>query len=169
MEIWRDITGYEELYQVSNLGRVKSLGNDKNRKEKILKPSKNKCGYLTICLHNDNKIKNFKVHRLVAEAFIPNPENKPEVNHEDGNKENCCVSNLTWATKSENMMHAYKKNLINTRKVVLQFDNNNNLVKEWFSIREAERSLKIKHQSICRCCLGKRKTAGGYKWEYKKV
>lgn len=110
MEIWKDIKGYEGKYQVSNLGRVKSLiewhGNchlDKwVKKEKIITPTNNGYGYLIIGLANRGKRKNFYIHRLVAEAFIPNPENLPVINHKDYNKQNNNVNNLEWMTQKEN-------------------------------------------------------------------
>ena len=172
-EIWRDIIGYEGRYQVSDLGNVKSLF----RHKKILKPAKDKDGYLKVVLYKDGERKNFFVHRLVAETFIPNPENKPEVNHDDGNKENCCVSNLYWATKSENMQHAFKNGLhkiikgsehVLSRKVN-QYDLQGNLIKTWDCIMDIERELGIKTSNICACCKGKRKTLHKYIWQYKDI
>lgn len=117
-EIWRDIKGYEGLYQVSNIGRVKSLERiitntlgSYTRAEKILVPLKTKKGYYQIHLHKNGVCKTSKIHRLVAEAFIPNPLNKSQVNHIDGNKINNNVENLEWATQEENMQHAYKTGL----------------------------------------------------------
>ena len=97
-EIWRDIEGYKGLYQVSNMRRVKSLGNEFSRKEKILKPQKNTTGYLTIRLHKDGKQKGCLIHRLVAQTFLKNPEEYPVINHIDENKENNAVSNLEWCS-----------------------------------------------------------------------
>ena len=117
-EIWRDIEGYECLYQVSNLGRIKSLKFWSNvhkkyyEKETILKNKINKHGYEFVGLHKHNKTKNFSVHRLVAEAFIDNPKMYKEVNHIDGNKLNNNVENLEFTTRSENMLHAYKLTFI---------------------------------------------------------
>jgi len=117
MEIFKDIKGYEGLYQVSNLGRVKSLpkevviynGGSYKTKVKFLKPKLcNHYGYLTFNLNGKFK----KQHRLVAEAFIPNPENKPQVNHIDSDKTNNTIDNLEWVTASENTIHAYKNKLI---------------------------------------------------------
>lgn len=113
MEIWKPITGYEGLYSVSNLGNIKSLervvphGKSGTRRfpEKLKTPT-DVHGYLYCHLYKNNSSKRFAVHRLVAEAFIPNLDGKPEVNHKDGDKHNNCVENLEWATKSENMRHA---------------------------------------------------------------
>ena len=109
-EIWKDIKDYEQLYVVSNTGKIKSLAR-KNTNGGILKPSHNKDGYLQVILCKNGKTKCFKCHRLVAEQFIPNLNNKPEVNHIDGNKENNDISNLEWVTTSENVIHAFKKEL----------------------------------------------------------
>ena len=112
-EIWRDIKGYEGLYQISNLGRVKSLGRKSYSnvclKDKILNPALEcKNGYKRVCLCKDGKEKRIKVHRLVAQAFIPNPDNKPIINHKDGNKLNNSVDNLEWISRSDNVKHAYQ-------------------------------------------------------------
>jgi hypothetical protein len=111
MELWKDIRGYEGLYRVSNYGRIKSLGNDKKRKEKILTSFINGVGYVLIKLSKEGKQYNHRLHRLVAEAFIDNPLNKPEVNHIDGNKSNNNISNLEWSTRSENVQHSFNHNL----------------------------------------------------------
>ena len=117
-EIWKDIEDYEGLYQVSNLGRIKSLereviagrGHKKViKKEKILHPTDNSFGYLMIQLTKNGAQKNFLVHRLVAKAFIPNPNNYPEINHKDENKYNNCVENLEWCTKLYNMNYGTRK------------------------------------------------------------
>lgn len=119
MEIWKDIQGYEKLYQISNLGRVKSLpkkadmpyGGIRISKEKILKPYLSGRNYFTVTLcKNKNKIKKYN-HRLVAETFIPNPKNKPEVNHKDGIKSHYYESNLEWVTSKENNKHALENKL----------------------------------------------------------
>ena len=106
MELWKDVVGYEALFSISNYGRVYS-----NRTNKILKQSKNKSGYLTLATRINYKNHCFRVHRLVAEAFLENTFSKPEVNHLDGNKENNFKSNLVWVTGSENIQHAYDTGL----------------------------------------------------------
>lgn len=116
MEIWKDIKGYEGLYQVSNLSRVKSFvaikyKNANYNKEHIKKQSIGKRGYYAISVRKNGKLKLLTVHRLIAFAFIPNPKDKPYINHKDGNKLNNDISNLEWATSSENNLHAYKTGL----------------------------------------------------------
>lgn len=196
-EIWKDIKGYEGLYQISNLGRVKSLKRIEkfyhNKEDKILKAAK--CGncYLKVILCKNNIKRNLMIHRLVAETFISNPENKVTVNHIDGNKHNNCVDNLEWNSYSENIKHAYKLGLnygsdkmkgrtgkfCKTSKAVYQIDKTTNkILNEYYSLRETEKATGIKAQSIINCCKRKikhkkngqkwlPKTAGGFIWRYK--
>ena len=113
-EVWKDIEGYEGKYQISNIGRVRSLISSKGtpyKIPKILKIFLNDRGYSVLGLHKKGEFKQFRVHRLVAKAFIPNPENKQEVNHIDGNKQNNRADNLEWCTCSENIQHAFKTGL----------------------------------------------------------
>ena len=179
MEEWKDIPNYEGLYQISNLGRIKSLEKmlkNKNgyrkSEEKILIPQRRKNGYLKVELYKNGQRKTFMIHRLVGEAFVFKPENKCEINHKDGNKENCCVSNLEWITHSENMQHAVEKGLVlkggnNDRaKKINQYDLQNNYIRTWECLRETERILKIHSSNISKCCKGKVKSAGGYIWRY---
>lgn len=112
-EMWKDVEGYEGLYQVSNYGRVKNLERKipyrfglRTIPERILKNCENEYGYLYVRLCKETNSKKYKIHRLVANAFIENPDNKKCVNHKDGNKKNNCVDNLEWVTHSENMQHA---------------------------------------------------------------
>ena len=110
-EIWKPIKGYEGLYEVSNLGRVKSLKRWHHPRENILKNKFTTDGYYETALLKNGKYKYIRTHRIVAQTFIPNEMNKKEVNHKDGNKLNNCVDNLEWVTSSENQKHAYKLGL----------------------------------------------------------
>ena len=163
-ELWKDIDGYEGLYQVSNLGNVKSLNYNRTGKERILKPGNNGLGYLNVLLCKNGKTKTFKIHRLVANAFIPNPYNKPEVNHKDENKTNNCVDNLEWMTSKENNNYGTRNERIS--KLVLQFTKNGEFVKEWLSMHQIEIELGFANSHISECCNGKRKTAYGYIWKF---
>lgn len=173
-EIWRDIPNFEGHYQVSNLGRVKSLyfrngqGIIPNR-EKILTPL-NSRGYLRVRLCECAVRNLFSVHRLVAETFIPNAENKPCVNHINGIKTDNRVENLEWCTYSENEQHSryvLGKQPINKKKVN-QYDLEGNFIKQYESIADAGKSLNKKYSLISTCCSGKIKTAYGYKWKFTK-
>ena len=191
-EIWKDIEDYEG-YQVSNFGRVRSLDRYDGRgwwiKGRILKPIMDKKGYLTVGLSKNNQRKTFKVHRLVALHFIPNIENKPEIDHintiktdntvwlnEDGSV-NFDKTNLRWATPKENSNNPLsiikksesKKGIKNNRhQPVLQYDKDGNFIREWDTMTEAETTLNITHK-IHYVCQGKRKTCGGYIWKYKRT
>ena len=154
MEEWRDIKGYEGRYQISSLGRVKSIV---RKEEKILSTRFNKQGYEKISLNDNNsKRKTFSVHRLVAEAFLDNPNNLPEVNNK--------VENLEWCTGKYNSNYGTGKlrNAIKHGKKIRCIDTG----EEFDRVREASRKCKVCHSNIVECLKGKRKTAGGYKWEY---
>lgn len=177
-EIWKDINGYEGFYQVSNLGRVRSVdrwvnGNHINcdfqfMKGKIRKLRKNKYGYWTVLLRKNCTPKGFLVHRLVAEAFIPNPNNLPCVNHKDENPANPVVDNLEWCTNAYNTNYSNVGERVAKFKFrkVIQFDKNMNEIKRWDSLKEAAKSINRAQQNISRCCRGKSATCGGYKWKY---
>lgn len=178
-EIWKDIPGYEGLYQASTLGRIKKLSTflpDKNGKrchrkacvlkQNIWKPkSKLSTRRKTVYLYKDGVKNTAKVHRLIALTFIPNPENKPDINHKDGNGENNKVDNLEWVTKNENMWHA---------RYVLGHQNGfrNKSVKcveteEIFSsTSEAAKAKKVDQSSISRAANGRLKRAAGYHWKF---
>lgn len=156
-EIWKDITGYEGLYQVSNLGRVKSLKNDK---EKILKPAISSKGYLFVNLYKQQKTTHYKVHRIVAKAFIPNPNNLPQVNHKDEDKTNNCVINLEWCTAKYNIN--YGTAIERRSKQVLCVETN----KIYQSLSEIKRQLGFGIGNIWSCCNSKIKQAYGYTWRY---
>ena len=164
-EEWRDIKGYEGLYQVSNLGRVRSL-NCRGHKGciGILTPRLDGKGYEMVALYKEGKARNIKVHRLVAQAFIPNPNNYPQVNHKDENKTNNDVKNLEWCTNEYNHNYGTRNERVGkslSKKIICITTG------EIFnSMREACRKYNISSGSMTECCQGKRKTAGGYKWEY---
>lgn len=177
-EVWKDVVGYEGLYQVSNMGRVKSLSriglNGNRLKERLLKPRPKAFGYLLVCLYKQGNCKNFLIHRLVAEAFIPNPNNYPQINHKDEVTYNNVVSNLEWCTCKYNINYGSHNERANKSKVngkgskaVLQFDLNGNFIKEYPSTSEIGRQLNFVISNISRCCNGLRKTANGYIWKYK--
>lgn len=113
-EIWKDINGYEGLYKVSNLGRIRSY-----RRRKPLSPIEDRNGYYKINLTKDKEMKTYRIHRLVASCFIDNIDNKPEVNHIDGNKKNNNIDNLEWVTRSENESHSYRTGLRSGKKGVM--------------------------------------------------
>lgn len=159
-EIWKDIKNYEGLYQISNLGKIKSFSRGENsNKEKILKLKYDKYGYMCIDLWKNKSVKTFKVHRLVAQAFIPNPHNYPVVNHKNKMRDDNIVDNLEWCTIKYNCQYSKAK-------AVLQCDLNGNVIKRWDCIREASRKLKICNGDICKCCKKKKNTCGGFLWKY---
>ena len=181
MEEWRDIKGFEGKYMVSNLGRVKSLKRtvwNKGRgyyitvSEKILKTFDNGYGYLQVALSKDGKDKEYYVHRLVATAFLENPMGYTEVNHIDEDKTNNCVDNLEFCSRSYNINHgarnkkAGKKIAEKKSKPVFSVNKESGLIMWWQSAKEAERCTGIAQQSICACCKGKVKSAGGHIWFY---
>ena len=155
-EVWKDIVGYEGLYQVSNLGRMKVLKHPVNRgfckcftKESIIKPRIKDNGYLFVCLSKGTtkSMKNRYIHRLVAEAFIPNNQNKPQVDHIDGDKKNNIVENLIWATQEENINNIctkYRSKKIRGIVCIL----NDNTIKKYKSISDASKDLGIPVCSI---------------------
>ena len=176
-EIWKDIQGYEGQYQVSNYGRIKSLSRKISNgtgyyisKEKILKGHVNTKGYIQVELQG----KPLLVHRLVAEAFIENPYDKPQVNHIDGDKSNNMTTNLEWVTNGENQIHAYKNGLnkhsenagIPPKKVCQIALITGEVLNIYNSIAEAGKSLNIKKDNISSVCKNKRKSCGGYGWKY---
>lgn len=154
-EIWKTIENYEGLYQVSNLGNVKSL---KFGKEKILKPGVDGKGYFFVNLFKNGKKKLMTIHRLVAKAFLPNSDNLPCVNHKDKNPKNNNVNNLEFCTQQYNVEYSCAKK-------VGQYSKNGKLIKVWSSMMEAERN-GFHRGNICSCCKGRLKSHHGFKWKY---
>lgn len=174
---------YTGLYEISSWGRVKSLDRIVNHKGqckqikigKILKQNLNKRGYAFTYLSKNGKDKTCQVHRLVAEAFIPNPKNKPQVNHINGIKHDNRAEKLEWVTGSENVRHAIKTGLVimpngknhPSNKPVLQYNLNKEFIGEYYSGKKAQDITGINKTKISECCNNKRKTAGGYIWRFK--
>lgn len=170
-EEWRDVKGYEGLYQVSNKGNVKSIphlikanisGGTRITKGKEKKARKGWHGYKTISLCKEGELKTCLLHRLVAEAFVDNPNNLPAVNHIDGDKDNNSCSNLEWCTNADNSRHAVESGLITTAKKVRCIETNT----VYRCSKDAEISTGINARNIRSACQGRYKTSGGYHWEY---
>ena len=172
IEIWKPVVGYEGFYEVSNLGNVRSLdkmsADGRRIKGKILTHYLTEKGYLRCFIYD----KQIKIHRLVAQAFLPNPNNYPEVNHKDENKQNNMVwvnedgsidydkSNLEWCNHSQNIRHSRGKTII-------QYDSKGKFLREWKNLATIEEQLKYNKSNICNVCKGIRKTAHGFIWKYK--
>lgn len=158
------VDGYEGLYAVSSEGLVYSF-NKYNGKQMAL--SKNTHGYYELNLCKDEVRTKHRIHRLVAQAFAPNPYGLPIVNHIDGDKTNNEVSNLEWASARDNIVHSYKTMLDPKQKAVEQLEiTTGSVVGRYISTMEAERVTGIAHNSISKVCLGKRRSAGGFGWKY---
>lgn len=192
IEEWRPICGYEGLYEVSNLGRVKSLDYNHTKQEKILRQVKMKNGYLYVNLYKNTKMKLCRIHKLVANAFLENPNGYTCVNHKDEDKTNNCVDNLEWCNQKYNVNFGtgikrrvtntdykartnkidYKaisekqKNDPNKSKTVYQYDKQGNLIKIWESANECKRN-GFNQGHISACCRGELKSHRGYIWSYK--
>ena len=176
IEEFKDIEGYENYYQISNCGRVKSVerkvfrknGTLYSQKEQYIKLTINKNGYYYVTLRKNNKIKTFLVHRIVAKAFIPNPNKLPQVNHINENKLDNKICNLEWCDNLYNENYGTGKTRAGLlhRKAVIQYDKDNNFIYKFNSGIDAERETNIDNASISRCCYGKQHKAGGYYWRF---
>lgn len=185
MENWKPVFGYEDYYEVSDLGRVRRIerkirtairhNTEKTWPGRILKMNRKRNGYLTVDLCKENRVKTITVHKLVATAFIPNPENKREVNHINCNKTDNRVCNLEWCTSQENKDHAKENGLYESKrkKTVLCKQNGKYFgssyeAAEWVNNTRYRNSKQVKNiaAKIRAVCLGTQKTAHGYSWEY---
>ena len=168
-EIWKDVIGFEGKYQVSNLGNVRSLNYKRLGIIKEISPETDLNGYLCVTLYAGHCEQHRKmVHRLVAETFLLNPSNLPQVNHKDENKKNNKLDNLEWCNAKYNINYGtghqktVKAALENQAFTVKCLDDN----REYISARDAARDKNTQHSGILRCCRGERKTAGGYHWAF---
>ena len=148
----KDVVGYEGLYGVTSCGKVWSY-----RNKKFLESASNGKGYLFVYLCKDNEKKRCYVHRLVAEAYLPNPDNLPEVDHIDNNKSHNYLNNLQWITHRDNSRKSNNKQ-------ILQYTLNGEFVREWASASDVGKEVST---HICNCLKGRRKSAYGYLWKYK--
>lgn len=190
IEQWQEIPGYEGQYMVSNTGFVKALAREIEYlsplgkravtmlKERILRPYES-CGYKKVDLYKNSIRKKAFIHILVAEAFIQNIDKKPQVNHKDGNRQNCHIDNLEWCTQKENVRHAIDvlKRVLGGHPPrgkdsqfsipVLQFNHSGQLIREWGAMADVARECGFKGYHISNCCKGKSKTAYGFIWAFK--
>lgn len=178
-EIWRPIPDYEGIYEVSNLGRIKSLERTKKSRngtvqkvaEKIRALSYGTKGdsYAYVVLSKNGKNKTFLVHRIVAQVFLENPNDLPIINHKDENKRNDSVDNLEWCDYSYNNTYRnihLKRDLSNVCRKIIQYDLDMNEIKRWDSVVSVEKELNLKSENILKCCKGDRIHCGGFKWRY---
>ena len=161
-KFWLDVPGYEGLYQVNNLGEIRSIRTNPPR---LLKPWRHPAGYLCVTLCKDKRQTKLLAHRVVAEAFIPNPENKPQVNHKNGDKTDNNATNLEWCDNQENALHsAYvlrNESTIEKRPVICLSTG-----QKYPSVSDAARAVGGCNQNIVKCCQGKRTHHKGLRWAY---
>lgn len=177
-EVWKNIEGYKGQYQISSLGRVKSIerilflkqGGYKVIPEKIMSPEIMKLGYLRIQLSKSQEKKKILIHVLVAKHFLPFDGLDKEVNHKDGNKENNCIENLEWVTKSENVQYSYsvlkRRKAVHKKRPVKKLSLNGGLLKTFCSIQEAAENINTSTGNMHGACNGRYKTFKGFMWAY---
>ena len=166
-EIWKEIEGYPN-YIISNMGRIKSLNYRRTGKEKIIKGSKNNSGYLSVTLSKKGKMNPYLIHRLVAQAFLDNPDNLSQVNHKNELKDDNRVENLEWCSPQHNINYGtHNEKVAKTNSIpIIQFSKEGNFIQKWESATQVERELGFYNGHISKCCKGKLKSAYGYKWGY---
>ena len=159
---WREVKEYSN-YEVNQLGEIRH-----KKRQKILKPRDNNGGYQYVNFKINGKNTNFAVHRIVANAFIPNPNGYTEVNHKDYNKKNNCVDNLEWVSSSQNKQHSYLKqeNKKSRGKAVNQYTKEGIFLKTFDSVSDAAKELGCCVAAISNCCLGRTKTSQGFQWSF---
>ena len=161
----KKISLYQNKYFIYDNGKIQNI-----KTKNFLKPYKSTNGYLYIKIVRDKKHHHIKIHRIVADAFIPNPYNLPQVNHKDGNKLNNNVNNLEWCSCSQNIKHGFDNNLYKKRpalpRKINQYDLKGNFIKTWDKIKDIEKEYSVSHTAIRFCCLEKIKTCKSYIWRY---
>lgn len=184
MEVWKEVKGFEGLYEVSNKGRVRSLDrmvrnreHDYHAKGRILKLYTKSSGYVFVRLADNGKIKTLYVHRLIAEAFLLNPSNQSQINHKDENKANNLLENLEWCSASYNINYGdrsmkvtrtkNKNGSIGAERQVVKYDLNDRFLEEYASVKIAAENNGVFRSNIYKCCCGKYKQTGGFKWKFK--
>ena len=168
MEEWIRIKNYPHYY-ISNLARVKSFKKWRGTTSRIMKPGGSSSGYLSVVISNSNGHRTHNIHRLLAEAFISNPENKPMINHKNGIKTDNRIDNLEWCTRSENQIHAFRTGLVKPpgETPVLQFSMSGEFIAEYKSQMEAARQTGVSQGNIWSVCNGRYKKTNGFIWKYR--
>lgn len=159
IEHWRPIKGFEGKYEISSLGKVKSIGTYNTCKKGIMIPMVDTSGYEHVRLYSGDKVIDKSVHRLVAETFLPNPDNLKYVNHKDEDRRNNSIDNLEWCTNRYNITYSLGKKVIQLSKEGIQ-------LRAFNSIAEASKEFNIPTTNISKCCKGIRKSAGNFIWRY---
>lgn len=161
LEVWKDVVGYDGLYQVSNMGRVKNIETQQVLKHFICN------GYPRVGLSKENKHKNFYVHRLMAQAFLKNPNSHPQINHKDEVKTNNYIDNIEWCSQKYNLNYgtARQRMVYARSKPIIQKNKQGEIIKAYPSASQAQRETGISDRNICGCLNGNRKLAGGFMWE----